>query len=363
MLAASAAAHGQNVVKIGFINPLTGPVAADGKDDERGAQLAIAELNAQKVMIGGKPVTLELLSADDQGDPKAGVIAAQQLVDRGAVVVIGHYHSGVNIPAARIYNSAKVVNITPTATNPQLTELGYPYVFRLTTNDDVQSVKLGDYVAQTLKLKRVALVEDRTAYGTGVTNAFAASLKSHNVEMLPREYSNTNTTDFKAILTKLRADKPDALFFGGYYTQASMLARQMKELGIDIPLIGGDGICSPQMTKLAGDILEGRFYCPRAGRTIDKLAGGDDFKKRYRTAFNVDPDVYAPAYYAATYVAVDAMRKAGSAEPEAIQKALRTGEFNSLIGTVRFDSKGEWVNAPVTIFSVSGGVLKPLGQN
>lgn len=358
-----ALAQTANVVKIGFISPLTGPLAANGKDNERGVQLAVTELNAHNIAIGGKAMRFEVLSADDQGDPKAGVIAAQQLVDRGATVVIGHYNSGVNIPAARIYNSAKVVNITPTATNPQLTQLGYDYVFRLTTNDQVQAGKLGDYAAQTLKVKRVAMIDDRTAYGTGVANAFADAMRKHSVEVLPREYANTNTTDFKAILTKFKADKPDALFYGGYYHQAAPLARQMKELGLDIPLVGGDGICSPQMIALAGAILEGRMYCPRAGQTIESLAGGGDFKKRYKTAFKVDADVYAPAYYAATLVAVDAMRKANSLAPEAIQKALRSESFTSLLGAVRFDSKGEWAEPRVTIFQVSGGELKPIAQN
>ncbi len=358
-----AIAQTPNVVKIGFISPLTGPLAANGKDNERGVQLAVGELNSQNLSIGGKPTRFEVLSADDQGDPKAGVIAAQQLVDRGAIVVIGHYNSGVNIPAARIYNGAKVVNITPTATNPQLTQLGYEYVFRLTTNDQVQAGKLGDYAAQTLKVKRVAMIDDRTAYGTGVANAFADAMRKNLVEILPREYANTNTTDFKAILTKFKAEKPDALFYGGYYHQAAPLARQMKELGLDIPLVGGDGICSPQMIALAGAIIEGRMYCPRAGQTIESLAGGDDFKKRYKTAFNLDADVYAPAYYAATMVAADAMRKANSLAPEAIQKALRSQSFTSLLGPVSFDATGEWAEPRVTIFQVSDGMLKPIAKN
>lgn len=362
VVAGQQGAFADQTVKIGYIGPLTGPQAQSGKDTERGVRLAVDELNDGHIKIAGTPVRFELVSADDQGDPKTGVTAAQKLVDDGVTYVIGHFNSGVNIPAAKVYNDARVVNITPAASNPDLTKLGYPYIFRLSANDNVMGARVADYAAKTLKLSRVAVVDDRAAYGAGVADVFVQSAKADGMQVLSREYGTVNTTDFKAILTKIKAQKPQAVFYGGYYAQAAVLGRQMKELGMDAVLLGGDGICSPQLGILSNGTLDKRAYCAQGGAPLDTLAGGKDFRTKFKSKFGVDVDVYAPAYYAATLVAAQGMQKANSVDPQAVAKTLASQSFASLLGPVRFDKQGEWIDAPVTIYTLQGASLESVTQ-
>lgn len=353
-------ANADTVVKIGHAGPLTGSSAQSGKDDERGVQLAINELNARKLVIGGQPVRFEMVSVDDQGDPKVGVNVAQKLVDDGVVAVIGHYNSGVSIPAARIYNDAHVVMMTGASSNPELTRLGFPYVYRLATNDNVMGGRMADYSASVLHAKRVAVIDDRTAYGSGVADVFAKTAQKDGLSVVAREYSSDKTTDFKAILTRIKAENPQVIFYGGYYAQAATLARQMTDLGINAALVGGDGICSPEFSKLSNSVLDNRMYCAQGGAPLDSLPHGKQFREKFKSTFDADVDTYAPAFYAATLVVADAMQKAGSTSPEVYAKALRQQSFTSILGPIKFDDQGDWVDAPVTIYKLSGGNLTPI---
>ncbi|RQZ21587.1 branched-chain amino acid ABC transporter substrate-binding protein [Burkholderia sp. Bp9017] len=354
-------ASADTVVKIGAAGPLTGSSAQSGKDDERGVQLAINELNARKLVIGGQPVKFQLVSVDDQGDPKVGVNVAQKLVDGGVAAVIGHYNSGVSIPAARIYNDAHVVMITGASSNPELTRLGFPYVYRLATNDNVMGRRMADYSANVLKLKRAAVVDDRTAYGSGVADVFVKTAEKNGMTVVAREYSTDKTTDFKGILTHIKATNPQVVFYGGYYAQAALLARQMVDLGINAVLVGGDGICSPEFSKLSNNVLDNRMFCAQGGAPLDSLPDGKRFRSRFRSAFGADVDTYAPSFYAATLVVADAMQKANSTSPEVYSKVMRERSFGSMLGPVKFDAQGDWVDAPVTVYKLSGGTLTPVG--
>ncbi|EUC19222.1 UNVERIFIED_ORG: amino acid/amide ABC transporter substrate-binding protein (HAAT family) [Burkholderia sp. CF145] len=352
----------QEVVKIGVAGPLTGSAAQSGKDDERGVRLAVEELNAKTFMVAGKPVRFELVSMDDQGDPKVGVNVAQKLVDGGVAAVIGHYNSGVSIPAARIYNEAHVVMMTGASSNPQLTHLGFPYVFRLATNDNVMGGRMALYSAKVLGAQRAAVIDDRTAYGTGVADVFVESAKKAGLEIVAREYSTDKTTDFKAILTQIKSRNPQVVFYGGYYAQAATLARQMGELGVNATIVGGDGICSPEFDKLSAGVADKRMFCAQGGAPLDTLPDGKAFRARFRSAFNADVDTYAPAFYAATLVVADAMQKTGSTKPEVFVKALRDQAFTSILGPVRFDANGDWIDAPVTVYRLNGGSLTAIAQ-
>ncbi|WP_250504487.1 branched-chain amino acid ABC transporter substrate-binding protein [Caballeronia sp. AZ7_KS35] len=356
------AAHAQEVVKIGVAGPLTGSAASSGKDDERGVRLAIDELNAKGFAIAGKPVKFELISMDDQGDPKVGVNVAQKLVDDGVSAVIGHYNSGVSIPAARIYNDAKVVMMTGASSNPDLTHLGYPYVFRLATNDNVMGGRMAVYASKVLGAQRAAVIDDRTAYGTGVADVFIKTAQKEGLQIVAREYSTDKATDFKAILTQIKSRNPQVVFYGGYYAQAATLARQMSELGLSATLVGGDGICSPEFDKLSAGVADKRMFCAQGGAPLDTLPVGKTFRAKFRNAFSADVDTYAPAFYAATLVVADAMRKAGSAKPEVFVKALRDQSFDSILGPVKFDSNGDWIDAPVTVYRLNSGALTAIAQ-
>ncbi|MGF7136117.1 branched-chain amino acid transport system substrate-binding protein [Paraburkholderia sp. EB58] len=358
-LAVSLCAGAETVVKIGAAGPLTGSSAQSGKDDERGVQLAINELNARKMIIGGQPVRFQLESVDDQGDPKVGVNVAQKLVDDGVAVVIGHYNSGVSIPAARIYNDAHIVMITGASSNPQLTKLGFPYVFRLATNDNVMGGRMADYSAKVLHAKRAAVIDDRTAYGAGVADVFVATAQKDGVQIVAREYSTDKTTDFKGILTHIKAENPQVVFYGGYYAQAATLARQMVDLGITAALVGGDGICSPEFAKLSDNVMDDKMFCAQGGTPLDSLPDGKSFREKFKSAFNADVDTYSPAFFAATIVVAEAMQTANSTSPEVYSKVMHRQSFTSMLGPVKFDEQGDWVDAPVTVYKLTGGNLTP----
>nr|WP_232471033.1 branched-chain amino acid ABC transporter substrate-binding protein [Caballeronia hypogeia] len=355
-------ASAQEVVKIGVAGPLTGSAAQSGKDDERGVRLAIDELNAKGFTIAGKPVKFELISMDDQGDPKVGVNVAQKLVDDGVSAVIGHYNSGVSIPAARIYNDAHVVMMTGASSNPDLTHLGYPYVFRLATNDNVMGGRMAVYAKQVLGAQRAAVIDDRTAYGTGVADVFIKTAQKEGLQIVAREYSTDKATDFKAILTQIKSRNPQVVFYGGYYAQAATLARQMGELGVNATIVGGDGICSPEFDKLSAGVADKRMFCAQGGAPLDTLPDGKTFRAKFKSTFSADVDTYAPAFYAATLVVADAMQKAGSAKPEVFVKTLREQSFTSILGPVKFDSNGDWIDAPVTVYRLNGGALTAIAQ-
>src|SRR5215469_2493907 len=273
-------AQSQQVVKIGFASPLTGPQANYGKDNQNGAQLAIDELNAQNPSIGGKPVKFQLQAEDDQADPKQGPLIAQKLADAKVAGIVGHFNSGVTIPASRVYNEAGIPELS-VSTNVKYTHQGFKTAFRLMADDDKQGTALGQYAVKTLKLKRLAVVDDATAYGQGLADAFAASVKASGGQVVKREHTNDKAVDFNALLTSIKGAKPDAIFFGGYDAQAGPMARQMKLLGINAPLMGGETINSAKFIELAGPAAEGDI-ASTPGAALESRPGAQAFAEKYK---------------------------------------------------------------------------------
>ena len=228
-------------VTIAHAGPLTGSIAHLGKDDENGVALAVEHANAKKLTIGGKPVTFKMVSEDDQADPKTGAVVAQKLVDAKVAAVVGHLNSGVTIPASEIYNKAGIPMISGSATNPQVTEQGFKTAFRVVGRDDQQGPAIASYLASVNKPKVVAVIDDATAYGEGLANEVEKTLKGVNIRVLAREKGTDKTTDFKAILTKIRASRPDAVFYGGMDATGGPLIKQARELGIKAVFTFGDG--------------------------------------------------------------------------------------------------------------------------
>jgi branched-chain amino acid transport system substrate-binding protein len=357
--AASAPAAAQTVVKIGHVAPLTGSIAHLGKDNELGGKLAVEELNAKKLTIGGKPVRFELLSEDDGADPKQGTAAAQKLVDAGVVAVVGHLNSGTTIPAARIYNDAGIPQISPSATNPDYTlKLKYPGAFRVVAHDGQLGGTLGRYAVSELKAKSIAVIDDRTAYGQGVADEFEKSAKAAGAKIVGREFTNDKATDFNAILTKLKGAKPEAIFYGGMDAVAGPMLRQMRQQGMgDVKFMGGDGICTVELSKLAGDALgENKVVCAEAGGvTPDKAAAMEAFKKRFKDKFGVDVQLYAPYVYDAVNVLVAAMQKADSTDPKKFLPELKKLSHDGVSGLIAFDAHGDIKDAALTLYTFRGG--------
>ena len=354
----AAPAPAADILKIGHVAPLTGGIAHLGKDNENGARMAIEEINAAGgLKVGDKTFKLELVAEDDKADPKEGTLAAQKIVDSGAVAVVGHLNSGTSIPASKIYSDANMTQISPSATNPKLTEQGFKTTYRVVANDNQQGGVLANYAAEALKAKTIAIVDDRTAYGQGLADVVERVAKQKGMKVVAREFTNDKATDFNAILTKVRAAKPDVVMYGGMDATAGPMAKQMMQLGVKSTLLAGDGVCSPEFIKLAGDAA-GILHCSQAGEAVEKLAKGTAFVANYKKRFNADVQVYSPYSYDAVYVVADAIKRAGKADRASITAAMPATKYDGLTGTVAFDEKGDVKDGAISMFKIKDGKME-----
>ncbi|WP_010100534.1 branched-chain amino acid ABC transporter substrate-binding protein [Verminephrobacter aporrectodeae] len=356
----SATANAQELlVKIGHTGPLSGPNAFAGRDNENGVRLAIEELNAKKIMVTGKTLKFELLSEDDQCDARTGVSVAQKLIDSGVRFVMGPYCSGVAIPASRVYSEGGAM-LSTVATNPKVTENGYKNLFRITAGDSQIGSNMAIYVAKVLKLSKVAVIDDRTAYGQGVAEQFTKEAQKQGLTVVGQEFTSDKSTDFMAILTSLKAKQPQAIFFGGYAPQAAPMARQMKQLGLPAKLIGGDTLCSAEIGKLGGDAVNDTVICAQGGSMLDKLANGPSFKAKYKARFNQDPDIYAASFYDQMLFIGDSMQKIQSIEPAKVGAKMYQSSYQGVATTYGYDDKGNLQQAPITVLTFRNAMPVPL---
>ena len=354
---AGAASAQDMVVKIGHVGPTSGSIAHLGKDNENGARMAIDELNAKGVMIGGKKAKFELVAEDDAGDPKQGTAVANKLVDSKVNGVIGHLNSGTSIPASKIYSDAGIPQISPSATNPKFTRQGFKTTFRVVADDVHLGGTLGRYAVKDLKGKSIVTIDDRTAYGQGVAEEFAKAVKASGGKIEDTQFTTNMATDFTAILTAVKAKKPDIVFYGGMDAQAGPMLRQLKQLGINAKFLGGDGICTGELPKLAGGAMaDNQVVCAEAGGVEgSQKAGMDKFRDDFKKKFGADVQIYAPYVYDAVNVMVAAMVKAGSADPAKYLPVLaKTEGYKGVTGVISFDEKGDVKNGALTLFTYKG---------
>ena len=344
-------------VKIAHAGPLTGSIAHLGKDDENGVALAIAKANDAKITIDGKLVKFEMPSEDDQADPKVGTTVAQKLVDAKVAAVVGHLNSGVTIPASEIYAKAGIPVISGSATNPTLTERGLKNVFRTVGRDDQQGPAIAAYIAGELKGKKVAIIDDKTAYGEGIANEVEKTLKAAKVNIVARERTTDKETDFKAILTKIKGKNPDVVFHGGMDATGGPMLKQARELGIKAVFAFGDGACTNEMSKLAGPASEG-MACSQAGLPAE--AASKDFKDAFNAKYG-EIKQYAPYFYDGAMAIVESMKKANSVDPAKFTPEIFNVSFTGATGTVAFDAKGDRKDAEMTIFRMGkDGKIAPV---
>jgi len=358
MAFASLAMAQEQVIKIGHVGPLSGAIAHLGKDNENGARLAIEDLNAKGISIGGKKVKFELVAEDDASDPKQGTAAAQKLVDAKVSGIVGHLNSGTTIPASKIYNDAGIPQISPSATNPKYTRQGFNTAFRVVADDVHLGGTLGRYAVKDLKGKAIAVIDDRTAYGQGVAEEFEKAVKAAGGNLVGHEFTTDKSTDFMSILTTIKGKKPDIVFFGGMDAVGGPMMKQMKSLGLSAKFMGGDGICTTELVKLAGDAMaDGQVVCAEAGGVDGPLKKGmEDFGVKYKKRFNDDVKLYAPYVYDAVSVMVDAMQRAKSSDPaKYLPELAKTNGYKGVTGTISFDSKGDIKNGALTLYSYKAG--------
>ncbi|NUN59927.1 MAG: branched-chain amino acid ABC transporter substrate-binding protein [Burkholderiaceae bacterium] len=348
-----AAAQQVQVVKIGHAGPVSGGIAHIGKDTENGVRLAVEDLNAQGLVIGGKKIKFELAAEDDAGDPRQATAVAQKLCDQNVAGLVGHLQSGTSIPAASVYSKCDLPNITASASNPDLTKPGYKTTFRLIANDNALGAALAVFAADTLKLKNVAVIDDRTAYGQGVANVFKATAQQKGMKVVAEEFTNDKATDFMAILTSIKNKKPDAIFYGGLDAQAGPMLRQMVQLGLgNVKFFGGDALCTEKLPELAGKSPAlANVTCATGGASVDKMQGGAEWKKRYDAKFPGQFQIYSPYAYDAAMVLADAMKRANSVDPRVYTPFIGKTQFKGVTANIAFTPKGELTTPAVTLYT------------
>ena len=350
------------VVKIGHVAPLSGAQAHYGKDNENGVRMAIEDLNAQGVTIGGKKIRFEIAAEDDAADPKQGTAAAQKLCDAKVAGVVGHLNSGTTIPASKVYNDCGIPHVTGAATNPNLTKPGYKTTWRIIANDNALGAGLAFYAADALKLKKVAIIDDRTAYGQGVADVFKKTAAAKGIQIVDEQFTNDKATDFMAILTAIKAKAPDGIFFGGMDPQAGPMLRQMEQLGLsNVKYFGGDGICTSEIVKLAaGAKTIDNVVCAEGGASLAKMPGGTAWKAKYDAKYPGQFQVYSPYTYDATFVLVDAMKRANSTDPKVYTAKLADANYKGVTSTISFETNGELKNPAMTLYVYKDGKKQAL---
>jgi branched-chain amino acid transport system substrate-binding protein len=352
-----AAANTSLLIKIGHVAPTTGVIAHLGHDNENGARLAIQELNARNLVIGGQKTKFELVTQDDAASPSKAISTAEYFVANGVSGVVGHLNSGTSIPASAIYHQHGLPHISPSSTNPKLTEQGFNTTFRMLAHDKHMSEKLGIYSINTLNAKRIAVITDKTAYGNGIAEAFTKSVILQNGTIVATESTTDKATDFTNILIKIKAQNPDLIFFGGMDSVAGPMLRQIKALGILAKFMGGDGICSEGLVKLAdGGMDDGQVVCAEAGGVTNAFRSDiSNFKAKFRAIFNAEVQVYAPYTYDAVMIFASAIIASGSHDPRRYLPFLRNINYKGITGEIRFDSKGDIINGPLTLYTYKNG--------
>ncbi|MEO5660617.1 MAG: branched-chain amino acid ABC transporter substrate-binding protein [Polaromonas sp.] len=357
-----AQAQQAQTVNIAHAGPTSGGIAHIGKDTENGVQLAVDDLNRQNLVIGGKKVNFKLVAEDDAGEPRQATAVAQKLCDAKVAGVIGHLQSGTSIPAASVYHKCGLPNITASATNPDLTKPGYTTTFRLLANDNALGAALAIFASDALKIKRVAVIDDRTAYGQGLADVFKATAKQKGMEVVAEEFTSDKATDFMAILTGIKSKKPDAIFFGGLDAQAGPMLRQMQQLGLSkVKFFGGDALCTEKLPELSSksDAMK-NVTCATGGASIQKMRGGAEWKKKYDARFPGQFQIYSPYAYDATFVLVDAMKRANSVEPKIYLPFIGKTQYQGVTANIAFTGNGELTKPAVTLYNYRNNVRTAL---
>ena len=343
-------------VRVGHVAQTSGWLAGFGKNTENGARMAIDDLNAKGLSIGGRKARFELVAEDDKGDLNEAATVAQRLVDARVNGVVGHMFSGTSIAASKVYCPAGLPQISPSATNPRFTRSGCRSVFRVLADDLQVAAALSRHAVKDMGVARIALIDDRSDYGQGLVEAFAAAATAAGARVVEAQHIDAKATDFTPQLTAVRARNPDLVFFGGMATQAGPMISQMKQLGLRARFMGGDGVCQPDLPARGGDALgDGQVVCAIPGRGEHGTPAMERFQADFRQRFGNEPLPYAPYAYDAVRVMADAMVRAGSSDPARYLPALAaTSGYAGVTGPIAFDDKGDLRNGAVTLFTYKG---------
>jgi branched-chain amino acid transport system substrate-binding protein len=337
-----------NVIRIGAAGQLTGPEAVFGADMLNGVKLAVEEWNARGGVLGKK---IEIVPGDDQAEPRQAVAVANKFVNEGVAGVVGHFNSSCSIPASEVYHKAGIPQISHASTNPKLTEQGFVDVFRVCGRDDQQGKAAANFAVQKLKVKRVAVIHDKTTYGQGFAEEFKKGI-GPNAEVVVYEGITKGEKDYSPIVTKVKAANPDLVFFGGIYTEGGLLIRQFKAVGGTAPFIGGDGIMSEELIKIGGPATDGTYATFGPDTKESPTAKG--FNESYRKKYG-EPGVYSVYAYDAANILLQAIKKAGTTDSKAVTAAIHGSDVTCALGRIQFDAKGDVKESPYVVWKVESG--------
>src|SRR5215204_6316843 len=333
-LALSGAAHAQ--IKLGIGGPITGPNASFGAQLKNGGEQAVEDINAAGGVLGQK---IQVSVGDDVSDPKQGVSVATESAGEGVKWVVGHFNSGVSIPASDVHLDAGIVQITPASTNPKFTERSMWNTFRTCGRDDQQGAVAGAYLAAKFNGKKVAIVHDKTPYGKGLADETQKAMESKGLKAAMYEGINPGEKDYSALVSKLKQTGADVVYFGGLHTEAGLIIRQMRDQGLQSPLMSGDGIVSAEFTSIAGPGADGTLmtFSPDPRKNPNAKDAVAKFKAK-----NFEPEAYTLYAYAAVQILADAAKQVGGVEPKKMADNMKQGKaFKTVIGDISFDKKGD----------------------
>lgn len=341
----------ENVIRIGAAGPMTGDQSKMGMDLKNAVELAVSEWNEKGGVLGKKIV---LLTGDDQADPKQAVSIANKFINQKATAVVGHWNSSCSIPASKYYHDANIVMVTPATTNPYLTLQNFSKVFRVCGTDDQQGRIAAEFVLKTVKPRKMAIIHDKTAYGQGLADYFKKSL-GDKVQVVYYGGIIQRDPDYKAVLTTIKEKSPDLFYFGGIYPEAGRLVRQAKEIGMNIPMVTGDGVYDPTFISIAGTAAEGTYVT--FGREPAGLASAKSFLEKYKARYG-ESGPYSIYAYDAANIILTAISRTGSVEGAKIADYISKNTFAGAFGDISFDKNGDVTQAPYVIWQVKEGKFR-----
>ncbi len=336
-------------IKVSLNGPLTGQLASFGEQMKRGAEMAVADINAAGGVNGQK---IQLVLGDDQCDPKQAVAVANKSAQEKVAVVIGHFCSGSSIPASDVYKEENILQISPASTNPKFTDRGYSNTFRVCGRDDQQGMVAADYILEKFKGKKVAIIHDKTAYGQGLADETRKRLNSKGAKETMYEAITAGEKDYSALISKMKQAGIELIYLGGYHPEASLIVRQAKEQGLTAPLMGGDALVDKQFWAISGPAGEGTLMTfdtdprknPANKPIIEKFTKG-----------GYDPEGYTLYTYGALQVWAQAATTAKSFKTADVEKAMRAGTFKTVLSDVKFDNKGDTTSPAYKVYVWKNG--------
>lgn len=337
-----------STIKIGVAGPMTGDQSAFGQDQQNGVRLAVDEWNIKGGVLGKK---IELVVEDDQHDPKQAVSVSNKMINEGVAGVIGHFNSSCSIPASNIYHEQMVPMISHGSTNPKLTEQNFNNIFRVCGKDDQQGVKAAGFVIENMKAKSVAILHDKTTYGQGLADEFRKGVEG-KVKVTYHGGITQGDKDFSAVLTNIKTDTPDLIYFGGIYPEGGLLAKQARALGIKAPIMSGDGVMGDEFINIAGKDSEGAYatFAP----DVNNIPSAKGFVQKYTSKYG-KPGPYSVYAYVAANILLQGIKDANSTSGEKITKAIKGIKYEGALGTIDFDEKGDVKTSPYVIWQVKKG--------